>query len=135
MTELNPLSPSDIEEVNPHQLFPYFDNGVVESLYVKSMALPAMRMLPGGKVSERPPVIMKIEPVQKAITQLMKAAQSGFPHFKIVYRNAMLEEQSTWTLYGAHISALDFGEESQEAPKIVQCEITYESLDINGVRL
>lgn len=125
---------SDATGHSPNQLIPYYDNGVINSLYVKSMDYGSMALDSAGVVLERTSIILILEPCQKALIQAVKAAKEGFPHFKILYRDDTLDIHSSWILHEPHVRAISFGVEG-DGPRKVQVEVNYEILEIDGVKL
>lgn len=68
--------------------------------------------------------------------RIFKAIKQGFKEFKFVFPGLNEEDpSSTWTLVGAKIAAVDFGDLSflkRDEPRTVQCDISYETLLVDG---
>lgn len=125
------------EEISNHLGF-HLDNGVIETLFVESIALPSFTFKSKGVVGIRATLLLTMTPCQKAYKQVMLAAREGFEHFKIEFQDGNLDVVNTWEFYGARVAAIDSGilsRDAQAPPPDFKCEISYETLEIDGVKL
>lgn len=138
MTESKAQSqPEEEEEENESRCFDININNKIDSEFVKSLTLPSILMFSPGNPQQRGSVLLTLHMTHKACKQTLLAAKEGFDHFKINFRDGNIESED-WELHGARIVALDFGAISQtraENKNEIQCEVQYEFLEIDGVKL
>lgn len=117
-------------------------NGMLDTDLVTKIELPKFELKASGNkkqqiVQDHSGLLITFVGDPLICQQLFLASKKGFSEFKIKFLDGR-KTMSTWNFIGAYVKAVDLGSLSaipRQGLREVECEISYQSIDIDGVTL
>lgn len=117
-------------------------DGLIDSNNIISIKLPKViiKMVNGKPCIEKNNLMLALHDNPKVCSNLLLAANNGLNSFKLTTYLDIEKTNicDTWELVNARIIGIDFGEivtVPQTEQRIIQCEIEFDKLLINGVKI